>query len=223
MSNDSLVRKPLTEQLYDRIKEKIIYQELKCGEKINIDDLSKSYGVSITPVREAINRLSQEGLVEFVPNVGAKVFSMNEENLKNINEACYYFEKLAFDYICENDLVDEVVKEMEKVLALQSESNDKGDELEFFKNSKKFHEIMINKIDNEVLKKPLYQIHGQYNIANRIVYENVQYRKNSIAEHMELLTELKKGKTKKVLKLLKSHYFDSFNRYSSFIFDNIQK
>ena len=221
MSNESLVRKPLTEQLYDRIKEKIIYQELKCGEKINIDELSKSYGVSITPVREAINRLSQEGLVEFVPNVGAKVFRMNEETLKNINEACYYFEKLAFDYICENDLVDQVIKEMDEILELQNEANDKGDEIEFFKNSKKFHEIMINRIDNEVLKKPLYQIHGQYNIANKLVYTNADNRKNSIKEHMELLAELKKGKNKKVLKLLKAHYFDSFERYSEYIFSNI--
>lgn len=221
MSNESLVRKPLTKQLYDRIKEKIIYQELKCGEKINIDELSKSYGVSITPVREAINRLSQEGLVEFVPNVGAKVFRMNEETLKNINEACYYFEKLAFDYICENDLVDQVIKEMDEILELQNEANDKGDEIEFFKNSKKFHEIMINRIDNEVLKKPLYQIHGQYNIANKLVYTNADNRKNSIKEHMELLAELKKGKNKKVLKLLKAHYFDSFERYSEYIFSNI--
>jgi DNA-binding GntR family transcriptional regulator len=221
MANESLVRKPLTEQLYDRIKEKIIFQELRCGEKINIDDLSRSYGVSITPVREAINRLSQEGLVEFVPNVGAKVFRMNEETLRNINEACYYFEKLAFDYICENELVDDVIREMEEILALQVAANDKGDEMEFFKNSKKFHEIMINKIDNVVLKKPLYQIHGQYNIANKIVYSNAENRKNSIKEHMGLIAELKKGKNKKVLRLLKSHYFDSFEKYSEFIFDNI--
>jgi DNA-binding GntR family transcriptional regulator len=221
MSNESLVRKPLTEQLYDRIKEKIIFQELKCGEKINIDELSKSYGVSITPVREAINRLSQEGLVVFVPNVGAKVFQMNEETLRNINEACYYFEKLAFDYICENNLVNQVIDEMEEVLALQIKANEKDDELEFFKNSKKFHEIMINRINNQVLKKPLYQIHGQYNIANKVVYTNAEYRKNSVKEHMELLNELKKGKNKKVLKLLKSHYFDSFKRYSRYIFDHI--
>ena len=221
MPNESLVRKPLTEQLYDKIKEKIIFQEIKCGEKINIDELSKLYGVSITPVREAINRLSQEGLVEFVPNVGAKVFKMNEETLRNINEACYYFEKLAFDYICENDLVDQVIKEMDEILDLQVKADEKGDEIEFFKNSKKFHEIMINRIDNEVLKKPLYQIHGQYNIANKVVYANAEYRKNSVREHMELLSELKKGKNKKVLKLLKAHYFDSFKRYSGYIFDHI--
>ncbi len=221
MPNESLVRKPLTEQLYDKIKEKIIFQEIKCGEKINIDELSKLYGVSITPVREAINRLSQEGLVEFVPNVGAKVFKMNEETLRNINEACYYFEKLAFDYICENDLVDQVIKEMDEILDLQVKADEKGDEIEFFKNSKKFHEIMINRIDNEVLKKPLYQIHGQYNIANKVVYANAEYRKNSVKEHMALLNELKKGKNKKVLKLLKAHYFDSFKRYSGYIFDNI--
>ncbi|SHI43469.1 DNA-binding transcriptional regulator, GntR family [Dethiosulfatibacter aminovorans DSM 17477] len=221
MTNESLVRKPLTEQLYDRIKEKIIFQELKCGEKINIDELSKSYGVSITPVREAINRLSQEGLVEFVPNVGAKVFKMNEETLRNINEACYYFEKLAFDYICENNLIDEVIAEMEEILAHQSEADEKGDEIEFFKNSKKFHEIMISRIDNEVLKKPLYQIHGQYNIANKVVYTNAEYRKNSVKEHTELLNELKKGKNKKVHKLLKSHYFDSYERYSGYIFEHI--
>lgn len=219
MSNESLIRKPLTEQLYERIKEKIILQELKCGEKINIDDLSRSYGVSITPVREAINRLSQEGLVEFVPNVGAKVFSLNKENLKNINEACYYFEKLALDYICENELLDEVILDMEKILSLQIESNKNNNELEFYMSSKKFHEIMTGRIKNEVLKKPLFQIQGQYNIASRMVYAHEKYRKNSIDEHMELVKELKKGKIKKAQKLLKSHYFDSFNKYSDIIFD----
>lgn len=213
MSSESLYRKPLTEQLYGKIKNRIITQEFKCGDKLNIDDLSRTYNVSITPIREAINRLKQEGLVEFVPNVGAKVFTLNLDILKNINEACYYYDILAINYMLDNNLTEEVISELENILSHQKEAYDMRDENMFYDYSIDFHELIINKIDNNILKKSIYQIRGQYNIAIRIFYSEGDYRGKSIDEHSEILIALKNKDIDKVHELLKVHYLNSFEEF----------
>ena len=54
--------RPLTEQTYDWIKERIFTGRFKPGERISIDDVARALGVSRTPVRDAIHRLAFEGL-----------------------------------------------------------------------------------------------------------------------------------------------------------------
>ena len=53
----------LSEQAYDRIRRDILYGELFPDEKLQIEAVSERYGIGAVPVREALNRLSSEGLV----------------------------------------------------------------------------------------------------------------------------------------------------------------
>lgn len=55
---------PAWEQAYNKIKEQILHMEIKPGEMISELNLAKELGISRTPVREAISRLEQEGLIE---------------------------------------------------------------------------------------------------------------------------------------------------------------
>ena len=59
--NDS---RNLSEQAHERIRRDILNGELFPGEKLQIEGISDRYGIGIAPVREALNRLSSEGLVE---------------------------------------------------------------------------------------------------------------------------------------------------------------
>ena len=54
----------LVNQIYDLIVKKIISGDLKMGAKIIISSIAKEYNVSPTPIREALNKLAKEGLVE---------------------------------------------------------------------------------------------------------------------------------------------------------------
>jgi GntR family transcriptional regulator, rspAB operon transcriptional repressor len=64
-------------QVYDVLREKILTVQWKPGESINERWLADWLGVSRTPIREAINRLSANGLIAIVPNVGTSVSLIN--------------------------------------------------------------------------------------------------------------------------------------------------
>jgi DNA-binding GntR family transcriptional regulator len=59
--------------VYDRLKERLLDGEFQAGERLPVEALKTEFGVSKQPVMEALRRLSSEGLVEIIPQVGCRV------------------------------------------------------------------------------------------------------------------------------------------------------
>lgn len=76
-------RQSLSEKIYSELKNKIIDMEFKPGERINDAELAKQFGVSRTPVREAIKRLEDDGLIESIPGSMTRVTHISSEEAKN--------------------------------------------------------------------------------------------------------------------------------------------
>lgn len=79
-------RETLHDKVYHSIKESIVKNELKPGDKLTIDSLANDLGVSPTPVREALAKLTAQGLVVSSQNKKAEVASITEEDLLEIYE-----------------------------------------------------------------------------------------------------------------------------------------
>ncbi|PHK94167.1 GntR family transcriptional regulator [Pseudoroseomonas rhizosphaerae] len=80
---------PLTEgalarSLFQRLSEAIIRGEIPLGAKLSEPALSRQYGVSRGPLREALNRLEERRLVERTPRLGARVVSLSAETFRQI-------------------------------------------------------------------------------------------------------------------------------------------
>ncbi len=88
-------RVSLVDQVYEKIRDRIITLKIPFGSKLNVSKLQEEYGVSSTPVREALNRLMNEGLVEFENNVGARVIDISEEDVRQIQEMSFAYQMLA--------------------------------------------------------------------------------------------------------------------------------
>ncbi len=76
-----------SETVYQNVRTQILSLKLRPGSDIDELDLVRQFGVSRTPVREALIRLSSEGLVSLMPNVGARVASLNADEVPQILEA----------------------------------------------------------------------------------------------------------------------------------------
>ena len=63
----------IRDQVYESVKEDILASRYTPGEELQIDTLATEYGVSTTPIREALLRLTNVGLVVLNPNKGARV------------------------------------------------------------------------------------------------------------------------------------------------------
>jgi len=76
--------KTLSEQVFNDLKDAIIAGELTQGSKITEDGLSKSYGISRGPLREALRRLEAARLLVRVPRAGMRVITLTTEIMEEI-------------------------------------------------------------------------------------------------------------------------------------------
>ena len=78
----AIKKSSLVDQVYQKLRTEIIMLKRPMGSKLNVNDLQEELGVSCTPIREAINRLQQEGLVIYENNVGAHVLLLREQTFE---------------------------------------------------------------------------------------------------------------------------------------------
>ncbi len=85
----------LVDQVYEKLREQIITLQIPLGSKLNVSKLQEEYGVSSTPVREALNRLLNDGLVVLENNVGARVIDLTDDDVRQVQELSLAYEMLA--------------------------------------------------------------------------------------------------------------------------------
>ena len=69
----------ISEVIYDILREKIVSHEIPQGERLDLYEIEKRLGVSRTPLKEALNRLEMEGLIQIFPRSGTYVTNANVE------------------------------------------------------------------------------------------------------------------------------------------------
>lgn len=105
-------RVSLVDQVYEKLKERIVGLKIPFGSKLNVSKLQEEYGVSSTPVREALNRLLNEGLIEFENNVGARVIDVTEEEVRKFQEVSFAYEMAAARYAMKRGNLEEMTNEI---------------------------------------------------------------------------------------------------------------
>lgn len=91
----------LTQQVYERIRADLLACRLAPGEMLNIADLSKQLPASLGAVREALSRLTSEGLVEMEPKRGFRVSPLSTEDLHDLTALRIEIEKLCLRHAIE--------------------------------------------------------------------------------------------------------------------------
>ena len=82
---DSAIRhRTMAEAALERLRESIIMGELTPGTPLRLEDLARSLGMSISPIREAVRQLEALGLAQHVPHHGAKVMALDVEELREL-------------------------------------------------------------------------------------------------------------------------------------------
>ena len=79
-------KRSLVDQVYETLRNDIIMLRRPLGSKLNISELQEELKVSCTPIREAINRLQQEGLVVYENNVGAHILELDQHDIVEIEQ-----------------------------------------------------------------------------------------------------------------------------------------
>src|ERR671938_419100 len=85
----------MAEYALEQLREAIILGELPAGTPLRLDELARSLGMSISPIREAVRQLEALGLAKHVPHQGARVLDFDADELRDLFKVRLVIESLA--------------------------------------------------------------------------------------------------------------------------------
>lgn len=146
--------------VYEALRDAIINQFLKPGERLMENELAEEMGVSRTPVREAIRKLEIEGYVVMLPRKGAYVAGLSIRDINNLFEIRSTLETLAAE-LAVLRATQEEIEEMERNLVMEACHYEAGDILNTIEVDIKFHELIYKASKNNRLQNMLKDLRDQ--------------------------------------------------------------
>jgi DNA-binding GntR family transcriptional regulator len=215
--NVIIPRRSLHDQLAERLREMIVEGEFADSEKINEISLTEMFGVSRTPLREALKILVAEGLLAHTPNRGFQVLPLTEKDIAEVFPIIGAIEALAGEFACEN-ITDEELGEIRQLHQEMRGHFENNNLQSYFRCNQAIHAAILKASRNTVL------IHTHTGLSGRI--KRARYAANlsgnrwhqAMQEHEEILAALEnrdKDRLPKLLRVHLEHKFDSLRQRSS--------
>jgi DNA-binding GntR family transcriptional regulator len=200
------VLKSIRDQIYEAIQQSIVNNSYKPGEELQIDRLAEEFGVSTTPIREALIRLESSGLVQLIPNKGARVTAFQEEDIRDTWEVRKLLEPYAAGLTAEQDVTREI-QELNEAFDMLERGSQDGDL--YIQSDIRLHELLYSHLSNELLKETLHNI-LQRSMRMRYYAEDVsrmhdQVVREVITEHKQILQALTAGDREKTAEAVRRH------------------
>lgn len=113
-----LEKRTLANQVYDYLRDRIVNLSLKPGEKIDVKQLAHELSVSQTPIREALHKLVEQGLVEPRPYIGYFVTQLSPKDIQELFDLRKSLETLALKYALDTTdkgKLEELLKQLDNL------------------------------------------------------------------------------------------------------------
>ena len=196
----------IRDQIYEAIQEAIVNNSYKPGEELQIDRLAEEFGVSTTPIREALIRLESSGLVDLIPNKGARVTALREQDIRDTWEVRKILEPYAAGLTAALDVKGEIAELDAAFHRLESGPWEEG---LYIQSDIRLHELLFDHLPNELLKATLQKI-LQRSMRMRYFAEDVskthdQVVREVISEHREILRSLAEQDREKTVENVRRH------------------
>lgn len=203
-----IVKTSLRDQVYDYLKDAILKQDFKRGDNINLDELCRKLGVSNTPIRESINLLVKEGLIEYKQNMGFFVINPDKTTVNEMLQVVFFLIVAAYRYCYRMGKMDSVIPALEEQLKMQKEFLDNNDTLGYIAITHDFERCIIEGVGNSMLvkeydsKETLMSFISTYYSDN-----NIEELKKAYAQHERIFEQIKAGNLEDVVLLMRDHYY----------------
>lgn len=146
-------------RIYKELRRSIIMHHRKPGERLLVDELAKLYGTSITPVRDAMQRLDQEGLVTIRPRSGCYVTRLTLKQLNDMLDLRGVLEIAAIERAVPR-ITEAQLQNLEHVHAGYTGDDDASYE-RYTEENRSFHYLIAKAAGNEELAETLGRLHDR--------------------------------------------------------------
>lgn len=200
----SIKRPSLHEELVERLRNLVVEDALKPGEKVPEKDLCESFGVSRTPLREALKVLASEGLVVLQANRGARVAEVTREEVEKTFPVIAALEQLAGEMACRN-LDDAGIAYIENRHAAMVEAFKARDRTTYFQANQDIHNALIEGADNDILETQHRLLAVRVRRARFMANLSDERWAQAIEEHEEMMKSLRARDAVGLGRVMKKH------------------
>ena len=194
----------ISEQAYLHIKESLLKSGVYVGQKIPHQELGQKLGISNTPLREALFRLSAEGLLEHQNYKGFSVPAITLEEAQEIYEAREIIEPYLVEKACKQ-ATGAKIKDFHKIIEAYKQLMSEPYHRRRILTDKKFHIKIAKLAGNKTLIRMLNQMYDKLIFKSPIEQISQKRGKEAIKEHTEILKTLESRDGKKASRIMRKH------------------
>jgi len=203
-SSSVLARTDLHDQVYASLKDALATRKLAPGEKLSLQELATAYGVSRSPVQQALTRLVTEGLVEVRPHLGHFVRPLTVASVceaYDVREALeLWAARQTVGRVAPGDLA-ELRRLMERTLSMAGPGCLAAG---FFETNQAFHDFQIGLAGNELMRESYRRLSVNALMA-RVLSGDIDSGSDVAAEHVEIVEAFEREDLRRVSTAISLH------------------
>lgn len=197
-------QKPLKEIVYLELKHKILTGEIPAGSRLMEVDLAKRMNVSRTPIREAIRRLTDDGLVQMESRKGAYVAQISIKDMLDVFEIREDMEGFCA-YLAAGRSSDEQKKQLRRIAEEYQTACVNRDKMRIIHLDEEFHNYIVACCDNDTLRQMVEYVQELSLRFRYLYYEDDTLYEETSKQHIAMMEAIEAGDGDSARRLADSH------------------
>ncbi|MBA3958235.1 MAG: GntR family transcriptional regulator [Parachlamydiaceae bacterium] len=209
---DKIQRTFVRQEAYIKLRNWILDGTLAPGEKLRDKDLALQLGVSRTPIREALLRLEDEGLVKSTPNRSTMVSSIDFHSAFHLYSIVWTLERLALSQAF-GSFTEAHIQTMIEANENFLQKMKAKDRLSALEADYDFHSVFVTLSQNHELEKIISDIKAKLKRLDLYYFDKIKNALISYDEHKKIIEALKQKNLSMALEAVEHNWKNSFNRF----------
>jgi len=200
-----LSRQTSVEVVYEHLRARILDNVIRAGSYATEQELAETFGVSRTPVREAMVRLQDEGLVELIPRRGLRVLPVSFADMHEIYQVLTSLEATAAELVAAQKPGDKELKPLERACTAMDRALARDDMEAWASADEAFHLHLLKLCGNARIEQIVRKYWDQIHRARFITLKLGPKPHDSAGEHREIIAALARGDADAAQQLFRQH------------------
>ena len=204
-------RRSTVEIISDELRAAILYGSLAPGMQLGEANLAARLGVSRGPLREATQRLIQEGLLRSEPHRGLFVVSLDVDDVEDVYLARLAIERTACQLIMARNRGEALVQLTQALDGLVTAAG-KRDKVAMSDADQAFHEVLVHSAGSPRLERMAQTLLAETRMCLDALQEKYPEPEELVEEHQVLVEAISDGDEERLMRLIAEHLTDPVHR-----------
>ena len=210
---EKIQRTFVRQEAYLKLRNWILEGMLAPGMQLRDKELAAKLGVSRTPIREALLRLEDEGLVQTKPNCCTLVSSIDFHNAFHLYSIVSTLEQLALSQAFES-LTDDHIQAMSEANERFLQKMKTRDRLAVLDADYQFHSVYVKLSQNTELENIISEVKTKLKRLDLYYFDKIKNAALSYEEHEQIIEALKQKNLSKAIQAVENNWKNSFARFN---------